>query len=131
MRKVLIILCLILSFLGAEETLRVSEFDVTVFSKLKNDMVNVEASLVFEGRDVKEYDFKIIDTLNVVIGSFYAEDLVMSKGKEAFKTALMNYAKNKYQIDIDSVYILKLNVLETPTADIIIKRLEKEGYIKR
>ena len=37
--------------------------------------------LMIEGRYVEEESFKVVDALNVVIGSFFAEDLLTSKGK--------------------------------------------------
>ena len=115
----------------AEDILRLDDFEVTLFSKIVKEPRNLEISMIFEGRDVEEYDFKVIDTLNVVIGSFYAEDLVMSKGKEALKVAIIAYAKDKYSIDIDNIYIQKMNILEDTTAKIIIDELKKEGYIKK
>ncbi len=85
MKKILLILLLSGLFLHADETLHVNEFEVSLFSKLSKKPVQISTSLVFEGRDVEAFDFKIIDSLNVVIGSFYAENLLTSKGKEGLK----------------------------------------------
>lgn len=131
MKKLLLILLLSGLFLQAEETLHVSEFQVSIFSKISKEPVQIETSLVFEGRDVEAYDFKIIDALNVVIGSFYAESLLTSKGKEGLKQAIINYTSDKYSIDIDNVYIQKLNIVKSITAKIIIDELQKEGYIRK
>lgn len=128
--RIFLTITLLFSFALADEVLKLDNFEVTLFSKLKKEPVNLDISMIFEGRDVEEYDFKIIDALNVVIGSFYAEDLVMSKGKEALKVALINYARDKYAIDIDNIYIQKMNILENTTAKIIIEELKKEGYIR-
>jgi len=131
LKRLFITLLLISSFLQAEETLHVNNFEVSLFSKLSKESVQIETSMIFEGRDVEVYDFKIIDALNVVISSFYAENLLTSQGKEGLKVALIKYTRDKYSIDIDNVYIQKLNIVKNVTATIIIEELRKEGYIKR
>ncbi len=131
MRKIFILLMFGALLLQAEDTLRVDEFEVSLFSKLAKEPVQVQTSMIFEGRDVEVYDFKIIDALNVVIGSFYAENLLTSKGKEGLKEAIINYTSDKYGIDIDHVYIQKLNIVKEVTARIIIDELRREGYIRK
>jgi len=131
MKKILLILLFSGLFLQAEETLHVDGFEVSLFSKLSKAPVQVETSMIFEGRDVEAYDFKIIDALNVVIGSFYAENLLTSKGKEGLKEAIINYTSDKYAIDIDHIYIQKLNIVKAITAKIIIDELRREGYIRK
>ena len=131
MRKILFILLLSVLCLQADETLHVNEFEVSLFSKLSKEPVQLETSLIFEGRDVEVYDFKIIDALNVVIGSFYAEDLLTSKGKEGLKQAIINYTSDKHSIDIDHIYIQKLNIIKDVTAKIIIDELRREGYVRK
>ena len=131
MRKIVLILLLSALLLQAEETLQISEFKVSLFSKISKKLVSIETNLIFEGRDVEVYDFKIIDALNVVIGSFYVENLFTSKGKEGLKQAIVNYTRDKYGIDIDSVYIQKLNIVENTTAKNIIDELRREGYIRK
>ena len=127
MRKILSLLLLSVLLLQAEETLHVSEFEVSLFSKLSKEPVQLETSMIFEGRDVEVYDFKIIDALNVVIGSFYAENLLTSKGKEGLKQAIINYASDKHGIDIDHVYIQKLNIKKESSTYDIIEAMKKEG----
>jgi len=131
MRKIFTLLFLSVMLLQAEDTLRVDEFEVSLFSKLAKEPVQVQTSMIFEGRDVEVYDFKIIDALNVVIGSFYAENLLTSKGKEGLKEAIINYTSDKYGIDIDHIYIQKLNIVKEVTARIIIDELRREGYIRK
>jgi hypothetical protein len=127
MRKILSLLLLSVLLLQAEETLHVSEFEVSLFSKFSKEPVQLETSMIFEGRDVEVYDFKIIDALNVVIGSFYAENLLTSKGKEGLKQAIINYTRDKYGIDIDHVYIQKLNIKKESSTYDIIEAMKKEG----
>jgi len=127
MRKILFILLFSVVFLQAEETLRVDNFEVSIFSKLSKEPVQIETSMIFEGRDVEVYDFKIIDSLNVVIGSFYAESLLTSKGKEGLKQALINYSSDKYGIDIDHIYIQKLNIKKNLSNNDIIELMKQNG----
>ena len=131
MHKIFILLLLCGLLLNAEDTLRIDEFEVSLFSKLSKKPVQIETSIIFEGRDVDVYDFKIIDVLNVVIGSFYAENLLTSKGKEGLKQAIINYTSDKYGIDIDYIYIQKLNIIKNVTAKTIIDELREEGYIHK
>ncbi len=131
MRKIFALLMLSVVLLQAEETLFVEEFEVSLYSKLSKEPVQLETSIIFEGRDVEAYDFKIIDALNIVIGSFYAENLLTSKGKEGLKQAIINYTSDKYGIDIDNVYIQKLNIKKDISAKIIIDELRREGYIRK
>lgn len=119
------------SYLSAQEVLSVDEFDATIFSKSSKAMVQVQTSIIFEGRDVDVNDFRIIDALNVVIGSFYVEDLLTSKGKEGLKATLISYIQKKYALDIDNIYIQKLYINEETTADKIIEALKREGCCQK
>jgi len=47
------------------------------------------------------------------------------------KVALIKYTRDKYSIDIDHIYIQKLNIVKNVTATMIIDELRKEGYIKK
>lgn len=131
LKKLFYILIFITTILSAEETFQVDNFEVSLFSKLSKEPVQIETSMIFEGRDVEAYDFKIIDALNVVISSFFAENLLTSQGKEGLKEALIKYSRDKYSIDIDNIYIQKLNIVKNVTATLIIDELRKEGYIKK
>lgn len=127
LRTIFLFLILTVS-LSASEVFMIDDFEATLYSKSsKKTTANIETSIIFEGRDVDIYDFKITDALNVVIGSFYAEDLLTSKGKEALKTTLIKYVLDKYAIDIDNIYIQKLRVLDDMSVKKIIEALKKEG----
>lgn len=131
LKKLLYTFILMTTILLADETLHVNDFEVSLFSKVSKEPMQIVTSMIFEGRDVEVYDFKIIDALNVVVSSFFAENLLTSQGKEGLKKALINYTRDKYSIDIDYVYIQKLNIVKNVTATIIIDELRKEGYIKK
>jgi hypothetical protein len=129
--KIFLFLSLLSTFLYAQESFVIDDFEATLYSKLaKNGTKNIQTSIIFEGRYVEENDFKITDALNVVIGSFYAEDLLTSKGKQALKAGLIKYVSDKYGIDIDNIYIQKLRVVNNTTAQKIIDALKKEGCCK-
>jgi len=129
--RLFLISFLVVSFSYAGDTFEVSDFGATLFSKFSKKPVQIETSMIFEGRDVDVYDFKIVDALNIVIGSFYAEDLLTSKGKEALKKGIIKYTSDKYGVDIDNIYIRKFTLIQNVTAKALIKELDKEGYIKK
>ena len=131
MKKILLVLLFSVMLLKAEETLHVSEFEVSIFSRGSKDTSQLEVSVIFEGRDVEVYDFKVIDALNIVIGSFYVEDLMTSKGKISLKQTLTSYIRKEYSIDIDNIYIQKLRVVQNASVEEIIKALKEEGFSKK
>ena len=112
------------------QMLNVDNFTTDIFSKIDKSPKEIRLSLMIEGRYVKDENYKIIDALNVTIGSFYVEDLLTSKGKEAFKGLLIEYCAKKYGVDIDNIYIQKLMVKQNPSTDDIVSALKKEGCCK-
>ena len=107
------------------QMLNIDDFSSVVFSRVTSKPVTINLNLMIDGRYVEDESYKIIDALNIVIGSFYWEDLITSRGKESFKTALKNYTTKKYSIDIDNVYIQKIQ--SQPNTQEIIDALKKEG----
>ncbi len=112
------------------QMLNVNNFTTDLFSKIDKSPKEIKLSLMIEGRYVKNENYKIIDALNITIGSFYVEDLLTSKGKEALKKLLINYAAKKYSVDIDDVYIQKLMINQNPSTNDIVSALKKEGCCK-
>ncbi len=112
------------------DMLRVEKFEADIFTKIDNKSQKVELDLLIEGRDVNTMDFKVYDSLNVVIGSFYVEDLMTSKGKETFKETLKEFAVKKYGIDIDDVFILRFVIKKELRVKEFIDALKKEGCCK-
>jgi len=113
------------------EVLDVGNFKANVFAKSDKKPVEVSASLMFEGSDVKKQEHKVIDALNIVIGSYYAEDLVTSRGKEVFKATLIAYAKKTYALGIDHIYIKEMTVKTNPSTHEIVEALKKEGVFQQ
>jgi len=113
------------------ETLVLEHFKTNVFAKVDKKPVEVTIGLVFEGNDVKKNEHKVVDTLNIVIGSYFAEDLVTSRGKELLKSTLIAYAKKTHNLVIDSVYIQELTVKTNPTTQEIVDAIKKEGVFQQ
>ena len=130
MRRIFIAFLLLHVSLFAE-TLVVENFKTNVFAKSDKKPVEAMLGLIFEGKEVKLYEYKVIDALNIVIGSYYAEDLVTSRGKELLKSTLIAYAKKTYGLVIDSVYIKTLTVKTNPTTQEIVEAIKKEGILQQ
>ena len=130
MRRILIAFLLLHVSLFAE-ILTVDHFKANVFAKSDKKPVETTLGLIFEGKEVKLYEYKVIDALNIVIGSYFAEDLVTSRGKELFKSTLIAYAKKTYGLVIDSVYIKELTVKTNPTTQEIVEAIKKEGILQQ
>ena len=81
------------------ETLNIDNFETDLYSRdAKSSIKKVSISLRLEGRDVVDNEAYVLDALNVVIGSFYVEDLLTSLGKEKFKETLAKYTAKKHSL---------------------------------
>lgn len=130
MKKIIFLTLALMQFLSAE-TIEIDKFTSDIFSKIKNGTKKIEMSLTIEGRDVEEENsFKIVDGLNIVVGSFYFEDLMTSRGKENFKNTLKLYVTEKYRIDIDEIYIKYLFEKESASTKEIIEAMKEAGCCK-
>ncbi len=126
-----IALLLIVANLIFADVIEIKEFQSDLFSKYNtNSLKKMEFSLLFDGRDLKENRYKIVDALNIVTSSFYIEDILTSKGKERFKSTLKKYVAKKYAVDIDDVFIQKISIKDSVSVDAFIKALRDEGYCK-
>ena len=121
MKKVLfIVFSAIFSLsLGAGE-IYIEGFESDLYSKNGTNLKKIVLDIQILSAGVANEN-AIKDALNVIIGSFYAEDLMTSKGKEGLKTAFTRYAQQKYGIKVERVYILGLKF--APELD--IKALKK------
>jgi len=124
MKKIIFILLVVVASLSAQ-MLNIDDFSSEVFSKVTKKPVTINLKMMVEGRYVEDESYKIIDALNIVIGSFYLEDLLTSQGKIKLKETLKSYTTNKYSVDIDNIYIQKLQT--KPNTQEIIDALKKEG----
>lgn len=121
--RVFISFIAMMSFLLAESFI-IDGFSTDLLSKNSKTTKKVEFSFVLEGRDLDENEYKIYDALNIVSGSFYAEDLITSKVKEAFKTTLINYLAQKEGIGVERVYITKYSIINSINIDELIEKLK-------
>ncbi len=96
--------------------LRFDDIKTSLLLKKDRSPVNVTISLALEGRDLQESELKLMDTVQSALGSFWAETLVTSEGKERFKKMVIDIADKKYGIEIDFVYIENIRI-ETCTLD--------------
>ena len=113
------------------ETVVVENFHANVFGKTDKKPVEVTLGLIVEGSTVKRDEHKVIDALNIVIGSYYAEDLVTSRGKEVLKSTLIAYAKKVHSLTIDTVYIKDLTLKINPSVKEIVDAIKKEGVFQQ
>lgn len=98
--------------------------EADLYSKTSADMKKVSIDLqIFTNGEAKEAVLK--DAINVIVSSFYAQDLMSSKGKEAFKEAIKKYSASKYKIKIDEVYILSLKEIDNIDIERLVKALDK------
>lgn len=125
--KKLLIMC-VLAVFGFGEILNIDDFEADLYSKdAQNSIKKVSVSLRVSGRDVIENEPYVYDGLNVVIGSFYVEDLLTSMGKEKFKETFAKYTAKKHSVDIDEVLILSLKIVRDPKIDEIIQIIREQG----
>jgi len=130
MRRIFIAFLLLHVSLFAE-TLVLEHFKANVFAKSDKKPVEAMVGLIFEGKEVKLYEYKVVDALNIVIGSYFAEDLVTSRGKELLKSTLIAYAKKTHGLVIDAVYIKELTVKTNPSTKEIVDAIKKEGVFQQ
>lgn len=102
----------------------IKNLEVDLYSKTSSEMKKISMDLhIFTNEVAKSSAIK--DAINVIVSSFYAQDLMSSKGKEAFKEAIKKYSASKYKIKIDAVYILSLKEIDNIDIARLVKQLDK------
>lgn len=120
MKKLL--LMAIFSVFAFGDVLKVSDFQTDLYSKTgANITKKINLSLELVGRDLQDNESYVLDALNVIIGSFYVEDILTSLGKEKFKETLIKYASKKHALDIDDVLILNIKTINNLELNEILK----------
>lgn len=110
------------------QKLEIEEFQTDVYSKNSNvALQKISISMIIIGRYVDDESYKVVDALNVVVGSFFAEDLFTSSGKEGLKKGLISYTSKKHGVEIDDIYIKKFYILNSSKTEEIINAMKKEG----
>ncbi|MBR8462710.1 hypothetical protein KDE13_06645 [Campylobacter sp. faydin G-140] len=123
-----LILTVILSVFVWADVLRVTDFQTDIYSKAAANLTKkINLNLEVIGRDVVDNESYILDALNVIVGSFYVEDILTSMGKEKFKEMFIKYAAKKHAIDIDDVLILNIKVINDLELREIIKAIQTQN----
>lgn len=130
MKKVLLFLLFLSTFMSAQ-TLILENFEADLYSKKANlETKKISLNIYLEGRYVDDESHKIVDALNVIIGSFFAEDLITSKGKSSLKQTLTKFCEKEYGVDIDGIYINSLKIVDSVDLNELIRKLKESGCIK-
>jgi len=125
-------LFLLLQFLLCAQVYEIKAFESDIFSKKGNNLKQISLSLTFEGKFLEKEEHKIADALNIVISSFYLEDLFTSKGKEQFKKSLIAYLAKKYAITVEALYLDNMKRLTNDIEiDALVKALKEQGYCQQ
>ncbi|MCR8679439.1 MULTISPECIES: hypothetical protein [Campylobacter] len=112
MKKAILLVMILCSF-GFGDIVSVEGFESDLYSKYDaNNLKKISMDLEIITRDDDVPTAPIYDALNIIVGSFYAEDIMTSKGKEGFKTTLIKYIDKKHSIAIEEIYIIKLKFVE-------------------
>lgn len=112
MKKIILFMMILCGFSFAD-VVSIEGFESDLYSKYDaNNLKKISIDLEIITRDDNVPKAPIYDALNIIVGSFYAEDIMTSKGKEGFKTTFIKYIDKKYSISIDEIYIIKLKFVE-------------------
>ena len=129
MRKLIIIFLLFSNLFS--QMIDIDSFITDIYSKKDGKLKKITISLLVEGRYVEENRHKIVDALNVVISSFFLEELFTSKGKISLKDLLKNYALKKHSVEIDMVFIKRIYINEDLTIEKVIEAIKKERLLDK
>ena len=111
--KKIFVFWLILCGISFCDVVSVEGFESDLYSKYDvNNLKKISMDLEIITRDDNVARAPIYDALNIVVGSFYAEDIMTSKGKESFKSTLTKYIDKKHSITIDDIYIIRLKFVD-------------------
>ncbi len=95
--------------------LQIDHMETSLLQKSDKEPVNVDLSLVLQGRDVSDATrLQLMDVVQTVLGGIWAETLVTATGKQTFKKRVIAQADSRYGLEVDFVYILNVHV-ETAT----------------
>ncbi len=91
--------------------LRFDSIKTTLLSQRDNKPVNVDISIVLQGRDVdKKSEDQLMDALQTALGSMSAEKLLTAQGKQALKKRVIELADKEYGLEVDFVYIKNVRI---------------------
>lgn len=115
----------LVSVVAMAGSIEISNFETDLYSK-SNGLKKINLSIKVIGDNVaSEKDF-IQDSLNMVISSYYYEDLFTELGKENLKKTIIKYAGKKYSVNIDDILIMNLKSKDSAEA---IKEILKDANL--
>lgn len=117
----LMFLCLCLN----AKSITIDNFESDLYSKA-GGLKKIELKLKILGDDVESQIDYIKDGLNMVISSYFYEDLFTETGKENLKKTLIKYLAKKHSVNIDEVLIISLKSKDSAE---IIKNILKEANL--
>ena len=127
MKYIFIISVIVFSLMA--ETIPIMNFQTDLFSRNSQNLKKIDMDLVIETNSTVA-DYKIKDALNIVVSSFFIEDLFTSKVKEQFKELFKSYIKKREKITIKNIYIEKMQIVNQVDLDELMKRIDAK-YSKK
>ncbi len=124
MKYILIFFLIVLSLWA--EAIPIVNFQTNLFSRNSQNLKKISMDLVIETNE-SVATYKIKDGLNIVISSFFIEDLFTSQVKEEFKELLKSYVKQKEGIDIKKIYIEKMEIENQVDLDELVKKIDAKN----
>ena len=110
MKKLIILLSTLLLLYG--EIVEIKDFKTDIFSQNSSSLKKIKLDLVFDINSTTPTPTYIIkDALNIVVSSFYIENLFTSKTKLNFKELLKNYLKQKHKVVVNNIYIEDMQIV--------------------
>ena len=109
-------ICLLLAFMSVllfAQNVKIENLRTELYSKTtQGSLKKIELSLEFEGANLSAYQNKLLDSTNIIVASFFYEDLFTELGKMRFKNALSKFINKNYKLDVKNIYILSLKGIE-------------------
>ncbi len=128
MKSLIFSLLIVLPLLG--ETMEINNFKTDIFSKNSSNLKKIKLDLVFDINSTLPIPkYKLKDALNIVVSSFFIENLFTSQTKEKFKEVLKSYLKKKHNISVENIYISDIQIVNQINIDDLIKRLKDKKII--
>ena len=118
MKKLILLLSTLLLLYG--ESVEIKDFKTDIFSQNSSSLKKIKLDLVFDiNSTIPTPTYVIKDGLNIVISSFFIENLFTSQTKVQFKEVLKNYLKQKHNVIVDSIYIEDMQIVNGVKEDYI------------
>lgn len=108
------------------DTIPIMNFQTDIFSRNSQNLKKINMDLVIETNSTIA-DYKIKDALNIVISSFFIEDLFTSRVKEQFKELFKNYVKKKEGEVVKNIYIEKMEIVNQVDLDELMKKINAKN----